>query len=209
MRRSRRTEAVEPAASDIRARAYAAIASWAAATGLRKLSMDDVATRASVGRATLYKYFPGKDALISAFVRHELEKFFEGVRAVVDQYTDEDDRIVHGFAHAYRGLRDHPAVGPVLKLNPDMMVPYVITDDSYALDLGRSFVEEVTRETSDLPEAVIAQFAEFYARIFHTLILIPPVTFGLDSPGGPEAYARDFIIPVKDHLKAQHRVTER
>lgn len=200
MTRAQVTGTDDAGARDIRRRVYGAIGSWASLTGLRKLSMDEVAARASVGRATLYKYFPGKDALIKAFVRHELDKFFAGTRAVVERYDDEDDRIVHGFAHAYRELRDHPAVGPVLRLNPDMMVPYVITDDSFALNLGREFIEDVTMETSDLPAEAVAQFAEFFARAFHTLILIPPVTLALNEPGGAEAYARNFIVPVKNHL---------
>lgn len=36
--------------------------------------MDEVARRAHVGRATLYKHFPGRDALIGAVVQTELAK---------------------------------------------------------------------------------------------------------------------------------------
>ena len=38
--------------------------------------MDEVARRVDVGRATLYKHFPGRDALIGAVVQTELAKFF-------------------------------------------------------------------------------------------------------------------------------------
>jgi len=38
--------------------------------------MDEVARRARVGRATLYKTLPGRDALIGAVVQSELAKFF-------------------------------------------------------------------------------------------------------------------------------------
>ncbi|WP_157121951.1 TetR/AcrR family transcriptional regulator, partial [Nocardia violaceofusca] len=56
---------------DIRTRIIEAVVSLAATTGLRKLSMDEVARSAGVGRATLYNYFPGRDALISAAVESE------------------------------------------------------------------------------------------------------------------------------------------
>src|SRR6185436_18497751 len=89
--------------------------------------MDEVARRARVGRTTLYKHFPGRDALIGAVVRTELAKFFAEVQSVVERYDDPDARLVHGFAHAYRLLSHHPAVSPILRLNPEIFLPYVIT----------------------------------------------------------------------------------
>lgn len=195
------SEKVADKTADAHARIFDAVLSWAGATGLRKLSMDEVAQRARVGRATLYKYFPGRDALIEAFVRDQLAKFFADVQVTVERYRDPDDRLVHGFAHAYRLLRDHRAVGPVLRLNPELLLPYVISDHSYALDLGRSFVDTMT-PAGDLPDRVRAQFAEHVARAFHTLILIPSTVLSLDEPDGPEEYARHFLLPVKHHLAA-------
>jgi len=185
--------------TDTRTRIIDAVVSLAETTGLRKLAMEEVAQRARVGRATLYKHFPGRDALIGAVVQTELAKFFADVRAVVEQYDDSDERLVHGFAHAYRALSTHPVVGPVLTLNPDLFVPYVITRDSFALNLGRDFVESF--ELTGLSETARPQFAEHVARAFHTLILIPSTELGLDKPLGPETYARNFLIPVLNQLR--------
>ena len=59
--------------------------------------MDEVARRARVGRPSLYKHFPGRDALIGAVVQTELAKFFAEVQSVVERYDDPDERLVHGF----------------------------------------------------------------------------------------------------------------
>ncbi|MCE5288397.1 MAG: TetR/AcrR family transcriptional regulator [Nocardiaceae bacterium] len=184
---------------DARARIMESALAWAAATGMRKLSMDEIARRARVGRATLYKYFPGREALLNAVIERELVRFFAEVKAVSEGYADPEERLVHGFAVAYRLLRDHPAVQPLRKQNPELLVPYVITDSSYALNLGRSFVEDMGVE--DFPEARRQQFAEHFARAYHSLILIPSPVLGLDEPGGAERYARDFLLPVYRHLK--------
>ncbi|MFC9894681.1 TetR/AcrR family transcriptional regulator [Nocardia sp. NPDC127579] len=189
-----------PDTRDIRTRIIDAVVSAAAATGLRKLSMDEIARSAGVGRATLYKYFPGRDALIAAAVDSELAAFFAEVAAVRDRHDDQDDQLIHGFAHAYRLLRHHPALQAVLRLNPTLLLPYLITDASPALDFGRFFVESATHLDETVPAATRAQFAEQVARAFHTLILIPTTTFDLDAPEGPENYARNFLLPVKDHL---------
>ncbi|CAM3890396.1 TetR/AcrR family transcriptional regulator [Smaragdicoccus niigatensis] len=184
---------------DARARIMESALAWAASTGLRKLSMDEIARGARVGRATLYKYFPGRDALLSAVIERELARFFAEVRAVTERYSDPEDRIVHGFAAAYRLLRDHPAVQPLRRQSPELLVPYVITDSSYALNLGRSFVAEM--EDDDFPEPQRHRFAEHFARAYHSLILVPSTVLGLDEPGGAEQYARDFLIPVFRHLR--------
>ena len=101
--------------------------------------MDEVARRARVGRPSLYKHFPGRDALIGAVVRTELAKFLAEVQSVVERYDDPDERVVHGFPHAYRLCSYCPTVSPILRLNPEIFLPYVITHDSYALNLGITF----------------------------------------------------------------------
>ncbi|MGV0737787.1 TetR/AcrR family transcriptional regulator [Mycobacterium syngnathidarum] len=183
-----------------RTRILESVISWAAETGLRKLSMDEVARRAHVGRATLYKHFPRREALIDAVVKTELENFFAEVQTTVEKYEDPEERLIHGFARAYRLLRDHPAVSPILTLNPELFVPYVIAKDSYALNLGRTFVMSFT-PGDELPPEQRERFAEHVARAFHTLILIPSSVLGLNDPDGPENYARDFLIPVRNHLR--------
>ncbi|MCV7232395.1 TetR/AcrR family transcriptional regulator [Mycobacterium branderi] len=196
-----RTARADERATDTRSRIMDALLPLAALTGLRKLSMDEVARYAKVGRATLYKYFPGRDALIAAFVQQELARFFADVGHIVERYDDPDERLIHSFAHAYRYLRYHPALSTILRVNPQILLPYVITEASEALDLGRQFVES-TVGADELPDPERAQFGEHVARAIHTLILIPSSVMGLDAPDGPENYARRFLVPVKNSLAA-------
>ncbi len=65
--------------------------------------MEQIARTAKIGRATLYLYFNGREALIAALVEAELARYFADIQSVIDRYQDTDDRLVHGFAAAYRG----------------------------------------------------------------------------------------------------------
>jgi AcrR family transcriptional regulator len=188
-----------PEASGIRRRILDAVVSLAASTGMRKLAMDEVARHAGVGRATLYKYFPGRDTLVAAVVESELETLLAEVQTVAGRYTEPEQRLTHGFATAYRLLRTHPAVDAVLRLNPELLLPYVITEHSDALALGVRFVE-ASLPAGPASAITRARFAEHVARAFHTLILIPTSVLGLDEPEGPEIYARNFLLPVARHL---------
>ncbi|MFB7719037.1 TetR/AcrR family transcriptional regulator [Nocardia sp. NPDC056100] len=188
------------AANNTRERILDACRELAATTGMRKLSMDEVARQARISRAGLYKHFAGRDALISALVEEELARFFAEVQLVAQRYDDPSDRLVHSFAEAYRRLSGHPAVRPVLTLNPELFLPYVITTDSQALNWGRMFVATFLPLDGWSTPAAANQFAEHVARAFHTLILIPSGVLDLETPDGPENYARNFLLPVLDHL---------
>jgi AcrR family transcriptional regulator len=46
--------------------------------GLRAVGIDEVIDRASVAKATLYRHFPSKDALVLAFLRRREERWTHG-----------------------------------------------------------------------------------------------------------------------------------
>lgn len=184
---------------DTRRRILDAALDLASTTGLRKYSMEQIARTAKIGRATLYLYFNGREALIAALVETELTGYFAGIQAVIDRYDDTDDRLIHGFAAAYRLLREHPAFTTVLRINPELLTPYLIAENSTAMDLARGFVFSVIRD-GELPDDVRAQFAEHMARTIHSFILIPGGVLELDTADGPEEYARRFLLPVRKAL---------
>lgn len=188
--------------ADTRERILAGALQLAAITGLRKFSMEEIARQAKIGRATLYLYFKGRDALISALVQSELARYFAGIQEVVDQYEDSEDRLVYGFAQAYRLLRHHPALTTVLRVNPEVLLPYLIAEDSMALNLARGFVDS-TFDHEDLPQAARAPFAEYLSRAIHSLILIPGGAVNIDAPDGPEDYARTFLLPVLRSMRPE------
>ncbi|MEW5811057.1 MAG: TetR/AcrR family transcriptional regulator [Actinomycetota bacterium] len=186
---------------DARARIIDAVLELAAITGLRKLSMDEVARRAGLGRATVYTYFPGRDALLSAAITEELSRLTAAVAEAVADLAEPDDRLVHGFARAYRYLRDHAPLQAILRINPDVLVPYVITESRDTLNVGKELLD-ASLDLDDLRESSRSALTEHMARLLHTLMLVPTNTFGLEEPDGPERYARDFLVPVKRHLGA-------
>src|SRR5205085_11795733 len=47
--------------------------------GLTKLTVDDVAREAGISRATLYRYFPGRGAVLAAVVQSETERLQRGL----------------------------------------------------------------------------------------------------------------------------------
>src|SRR6266542_1761229 len=55
--------------------------------GLTKLTVDDVAREAGISRATLYRYFPGRGAVLAAVVASETESLQGGLDDALAETT--------------------------------------------------------------------------------------------------------------------------
>ena len=65
--------------------------------GSRGWTMEDVAERARVGRATLYRRFPSRDGLVEAAIIQDARAFFAAVTESVRTVEPFDEKVVAGF----------------------------------------------------------------------------------------------------------------
>jgi AcrR family transcriptional regulator len=73
--------------------------------GLAELSMDELAARAGVSRATLYRLFPGKAALFTELVRRSSP--FEPIAAVLERMGDRPPiEVIPAVAHTMAAAMD-------------------------------------------------------------------------------------------------------
>jgi AcrR family transcriptional regulator len=80
--------------------------------GLRSVTMSQIAEEAGVGRATLYKYFSGVEAILFAWHERQITGHLEYLAAVRDKADDASERleaVLEAFAlisHGSHGHRD-------------------------------------------------------------------------------------------------------
>src|SRR5947207_8563309 len=87
------------------------IARW----GIGKTTLDDVAREASCSRATIYRLFPGgKDALLAAITRSEVNRFFTGLAQRFADAADLEGLLTGGILYASGALAGHDALQFVL-----------------------------------------------------------------------------------------------
>jgi AcrR family transcriptional regulator len=65
--------------------------------GTRGWTMDDVARRAGIGRATVYRRFTGREQLVGASIRRDGAVFFAAVADSVAGVESLEDKVVNGF----------------------------------------------------------------------------------------------------------------
>jgi AcrR family transcriptional regulator len=109
----------------IRRRAVDATLACIARHGLSKLTVDDVAREAGCGRASLYREFGSKRALVTAVVAAETERMVDGVRRAAAASDTLEDAVVAMLTTAGRELETHAALQFVAAFEPELLLPHL------------------------------------------------------------------------------------
>jgi AcrR family transcriptional regulator len=78
--------------------------------GLRAVTMSQIAEKAGIGRATLYKYFPDVDAILAAWHRRQIADHLELLTTARDQAGEPSqglDAVLEAYAHIVHQTRRH------------------------------------------------------------------------------------------------------
>jgi AcrR family transcriptional regulator len=166
--------------------------------GLKRTTMDDVARRAGVGRATLYRRFPQKDDLISAVGLREVQRFLLSVDADISKATNPQDRMIEGFVAVVRGLRQHTLLNRLLSSEPEAILPGLTLAGGPIIALTRAYLVAKIREDQDA--GLLARFdaeplAEMLARLIHSMVLTPEGRIPTEDEREMRTFARTYLVP--------------
>lgn len=167
--------------------------------GLRRSTVDDVAKQAGVSRVTVYRRFGNKDSLVSACLLREYRRFVVEVDRAVAPLPTTEDRIVEGFVTVLRHIREHPLVGGLLRLEPEIMLPFLTVESGPALIAMRGYVAGRLREArraEGRADADPAPVAELMVRITVSFLLNPVSCFELDDDEQLRSFARGYLVPL-------------
>ncbi|MEZ0240345.1 MAG: TetR family transcriptional regulator [Chloroflexota bacterium] len=154
--------------------------------GMSRLTMDDVAARAGMTRATLYRYFPSRDALFLELLLREEERFLDGVRAALAVDADLVDALEDSIAFCLRYARQHPLLDRLLETDPDLLLPYLTVNSAPVLERAAEVVGALVRAKSPGIDPDRAQVA---SRAAARLL----VSYAINPPGDPpERLARSL-----------------
>ena len=91
--------------------------------GVAKTTIDDVAREAGCSRATVYRYFANRNALVVAAVDRELAALTDAITAAAAAADTLEDAIVAMFVTAARRITAHAALQRALELEPEVVLP--------------------------------------------------------------------------------------
>ena len=188
---------------EITTRILAAALEQAELVGIRRSTMDDVARRSGVGRATLYRRFPTKAALNDAIVLSEARRFLEGSALAQSRGATFEDRMVYGTIFTVTFMREHGLVKKLLRTEPETILPSLTVDAGplldYATDQSVTWLRsELYGDSATTPaqERHLRTVAELQTRLTLSFIVTPHTSINLATIDDTRAYVRDYILPM-------------
>ncbi|MER6677161.1 TetR/AcrR family transcriptional regulator [Streptomyces sp. NPDC000983] len=169
--------------------------------GLRRSSVDDVAKRAGVSRVTVYRRFQTKDKLVEETLLRELGRFFQELDGAVAPLPSMRERVVEGFVVALRHTRAHPLFGGLLRLEPEVVLPYLTVQGGSSLSATVDYLTAHLRraqQDEDRPGDDPRPLAELMVRVAVSFLLNPASCIEMDDEDQARAFARRYLAPLLD-----------
>jgi AcrR family transcriptional regulator len=171
--------------------------------GMRRSTMDDVARRSGVGRATLYRRFPTKAALNDAIVLAEVRRFFEGSAKARAHGETLEDRLVYGTVFTVTFMREHVLLKKLLRTEPETILPSLTVDAGPLLDFATDQSIAMLRNdlhpdhlTTPAQERHLRTIAELHTRLTLSFIITPHSSIKLANLDDARAYVRTYLLPM-------------
>jgi AcrR family transcriptional regulator len=106
------------------------------AVGMRRMSMADIARRAGVSRATLYRRWPNVNAIVGALTTREFAQLGD---PFTRKAKDTRTAVVSAVVATVRAVRSHPLTRKIIEVDPEFLLPYLLerrgTSTTLQLDL--------------------------------------------------------------------------
>lgn len=159
----------------MRQRLFLATLEAALEAGFR-LRVEEVAARAGVSRATVYRYFPGgKEQLISEAITWEVGRFFDRIGREVADAPDFATRIERALTFGREALDHHQLLDKVLTEEPEkLMAELELTMPLVFIGIN-NYLRPFLEHERLAPGVGVDEAAEYLARMFLSY---------LGSPGG-------------------------
>lgn len=166
--------------------------------GTRAATVDDVATRSGISRATLFRRFGGKDALFEAAVAHTLRGFLSMITSTFVTVTDPADRIAEAFVACLR-LRRRLFADDGSGRRSGELLAMLSAGSPSPLEIGQQFIAariSAGQSEGTLPPGDPDIRAEAVIRITLGYLLLPSTHFDLEDDAVAREVARSVIAPL-------------
>jgi len=167
------------------------------AVGIAKTTMEDIAREAGAGKATLYRYFANKTAVVDALVQRENERFTRQLTRAVEQRETAAQKVEGAFVAALDFLRSHPMLNKSLREEPDILLPYLTLRSGAMVQTGMRIFQEIIElgmKTGEFRPLHSEWAAETLFRLVMSFFSLPQLTIRVDDPKQVSEYAHGLVV---------------
>lgn len=171
--------------------------------GIKRTSMGEIARRAGISPATLYRRFESKNELVEAVGVREAQLFVaeidRRVGLAANDGVSRDDQLVEIFVAFITLLANNQLLQRLLRTEPETVLPRLTTEAGPVIAVGRTYLAEKLRavqaagEGRDFDADLVA---EVLARLGHSLALTPDGLIPLVDERAAREFARRTMLPM-------------
>jgi AcrR family transcriptional regulator len=164
--------------------------------GIKRTSMGEVARRAGLSVATMYRRFDQKSDLIQAVGLREVSRFIEAVDCQVDRTASAEEQITELFLGFTHGLRGNELLTRLLQTEPELVLPRLTIEGYPVIELGRDYLVEFIHRLQDegkLPDYDATPVAEIIARVSLSMALTPQTSLPMNDDDAARRFVRQHI----------------
>lgn len=166
-------------------------------TGLPGATMEDIARQAGVSRATVYRYFPSRDAVVSGVILRAAGRYLDRVRGRIVGQPDLGTAILDFVEVTVRAATREPTIGLLFGSDDELAGVGLAEDTSVALfELVTEFLRPVfaTHWDQVRPGLSVDDAAEWILRTILSLLSVQGPRHR--SPEGLDAFLRRLLLPA-------------
>lgn len=179
---------------DTRSRILRSAVDCAGRVGLGGLTAEDVARRAGVARATLYRHFPGgRDEVVAAAVAEEVSHFFRHLAVEVEVIDGLAGRLERGLTVAQHAVGSHEVLQRVLEAEPEKLMLQLSESAPLVKAVVREYLRSLLDQERLRPGVDPDEAADWLARHVLSLIVGPGV-WRLDDPAEVRRLVRGYLL---------------
>lgn len=166
------------------------------AVGIRATTMEDIAREARAGKATLYRHFANKDAVIDALLEREAGRFDRSLAQAVAAGDGAPAQLEAAFVAGLRFFVDHPVLTRGRDEEPGILLPRITANGGPLVVRGLERFGALIADgiaagelrTVDPPAA-----AEVIMRLLLSYFAFPPMHVEVDDPAAARAFAHALV----------------
>jgi AcrR family transcriptional regulator len=165
-------------------------------TGIRRTTMEDIAREAGAGKATLYRHFANKDAVIDALLEREADRFERHIDAAVEGRRTASTRLESAFLVGISFFLEHPVLTRGRDEEPALLLPRVTADGgplvARGLERFTALIEQGVA-TGEFRRVDPRAAAEVIMRLILSYFAFPPMHVRVDDPKEAQAFAQAVV----------------
>ncbi|WP_062990384.1 TetR/AcrR family transcriptional regulator [Nocardia anaemiae] len=166
--------------------------------GIKRTSMGEIARRAGISPATLYRRFESKNDLVEAVSVREAQRFVAEIDKRVQKVEGVEEQLIEIFVAVITAIAGNELLRRLLRTEPDLILPRLTTEAGPILAVGRTYLAEKLRELrsgadDDFDFELVA---EIMARLALSLALTPDGLIPIDDVAAGRDFARRTLLPM-------------